>query len=279
MKAIYLASALVLCGAHAVLAQDVGVVPEAAAVTAPAPAQGTAEIAADVPAAPVYKTEWAYGAGPRGPANWAALSPNYGACGSGLQQSPIDITQYYKEDQPDLALFYKPTPIDIYNNGRTLDFVYQKGSGFTVEGKAYKIRQMDFHTPSEHLINGLPSPMELHLVHQADDGAVAIVAVMIKAGAENKYLQAFLQNTPSVKGGRKKIPSVLISAADILPETLDYYRYDGSLTIPPCREGVQWFVLKAAIEASPAQINAFQKLFPGNARPVQNLHERIVRGD
>jgi carbonic anhydrase len=128
-------------------------------------------------------------------------------------------------------------------------------------------------------MDGAPFPMELHFVHQDDNGSTAIVAVMLKAGEHNKFIEALWQNVPANDGGEKVVADIKLSAADLMPKALDYYRYEGSLTTPPCTEGVQWFVLKEPIEISEAQVNAFQKLFPVNSRPVQALNERVVTGD
>jgi carbonic anhydrase len=240
-----------------------------AVFTAPAFAQG-----APAPAAP----HWDYSGGEEGPSHWGDLAGDFGACKTGHKQSPVNIAKYYQEEMPEIKPSYTPSPVALVNNGHTLQFNYAPGSGFTLDGVKYTLKQFHFHTPSEHYLDGAPFPMELHLVHQADDGTLAVIGVMLKAGEPNKILQTLWQNAPTTAGGEKSVPDVQISAADLLPKSLGYYRYDGSLTTPPCKEGVQWIVLKDPVEISEQQITTFQKLFPLNARPVQPLGERVVTG-
>jgi carbonic anhydrase len=257
---------------------------EKAPETTPAPVaeQAPSQLAA-TPAAQTAPASgdahWDYSATTSGPANWGDLAQDFGTCKTGVKQSPINISKYYQEDLPALEPHYNPAPLSLLNNGKTLQFNYAEGSGFKVDGMAYKLKQFNFHTPSEHYMDGAPFPMEAHFTHQADDGSIAIVAVMLKAGEHNKYIEALWQNAPANTGGEKVVADIKLSAADLMPKALDYYRYDGSLTTPPCTEGVQWFVLKEPLEISEAQINTFQKLFPVNSRPVQALGERVVTGD
>lgn len=222
---------------------------------------------------------WGYGTGAMGSDGWGDVSAEFTTCKTGTKQSPINISKFYQEDLPNIEPLYNEVPLSVVNNGRTLEFNYAPGSGFKIDGLGYRLQKFIFHTPSEHYMDGAPYPMELQFVHQADDGSWAIVAVMIKAGEHNKFIEALWQNAPANTGGEKTIEDVKLSATDLMPSSLDYYRYDGSLTMPPCTEGVQWMVLKEPIEASEEQIKTFQKLFPTNARPVQPLGDRVVTGD
>jgi carbonic anhydrase len=250
------------------------------ATLAPASGQEAAKPeVAPVPEPTHEKAHWDYGPGQAGPHEWSKIEPQFLLCGTGRKQSPVNIAKFYQEDLPVIEPRYGSVPLSVVNNGHTLQFNYAPGSGFVVDGLGYRLKQFHFHTPSEHYIDGAPYPMELHFVHQSDDGSLAVIGVMIKAGAHNKFIEALWQNAPLNAGGEKTIADVQLSAADLMPKALDYYRYDGSLTTPPCSEGVQWMVLKEPIEISEEQIKTFQKLFPMNARPVQPLGERAITGD
>lgn len=225
------------------------------------------------------KPHWDYSAGEGGPHRWSKVDPQFLLCGTGRKQSPVNISKFYQEDLPAIEVQYASVPLALENNGHTLQFNYAEGSGIMIDGLGYRLKTIDFHTPSEHYIDGAPYPMEAHFIHQSDDGSLAVISVMIKAGAYNKFIEALWHNAPATMGEEKRVEDVRISAADLMPQTLEYYRYDGSLTTPPCTEGVQWMVLKQPIEISEEQIRAFQKLFPANARPVQPLGNRVVTGD
>jgi len=219
--------------------------------------------------------DWGYTAAEGTAAAWEHVAKE---CAHGHEQSPINISQFMKGDLPDLQLSYNPTPLHVVNNGHTIQANYGDGSGMTVGNDVYYLKQLHFHTPSEHYLDGAPYPMEVHFVHMSHDGELAVVGAMMKVGANNQTIDAIWQNIPAA-GGEKHIESVEISAADLLPASLDYYAYEGSLTTPPCSEGVKWHVLKEPIELSAAQLTAFQQLFPVNARPIQALHGRVVEGD
>jgi carbonic anhydrase len=207
------------------------------------------------------------------------LEAAFEACKTGELQSPVNIEAFYQGDLPALEPAYEAVPLHVLNTGRTIEVDLGENAGvLSIAGKAYRLSQVSFRTPSEHYIDGSPYPMEAHLLHKADDGTIAIIAVLMKVGEHNPVIEGIWQNAP-VAGGEKMVETVLISSADLLPESLDYYKYDGSLTTPPCSEGVQWHVLKDPIELSQAQLTAFQTVFPVNARPIQNLNGRTIRGN
>lgn len=211
--------------------------------------------------------------------NWEDVDLEGVLCREGANQSPVDITEFVQEDLPPLQPSYKETPLIVENNGHTIQVNYTRGSALEVGGKTYQLKHIDFHTPSEHTMDGVPAPMELHLIHQAFDGEIAIIAVMLKPGAQNPIIEGIWANAPLRTGERKSVELVKFSAAGLLPESLEYYTYDGSLTVEPCTEGVRWFILKSPVEISEAQVNAFQKFFPMNARPVQPLGGRMIKGN
>lgn len=222
--------------------------------------------------------KWGYDGAVAAP-YWGTLDPSYSVCAAGHMQSPINIAKFLQEDLPDIVPAYKPSPLSVLNTGHTIQLNFQPGSGFSKNGMDYALMSASFHTPSEHYLDGAPYPMELQFLHKASDGTLAVLAVMVKLGEHNKVVEGVWQNTPIEAGAEKIIDSVEINAADLLPQSLEYYAYDGSLTSPPCTEGVRWHVLKEPIEVSEKQLKAFQALFPVNARPVQDLNERVVTGD
>ena len=235
-----------------------------------------AAMAAEQPGA--VQPHWGY-VGPGAAAQWGDLDPAFGACKTGKTQSPVNIGQYQKQEgaQP-LPIRPAPSPLEVVNNGHTIQVNTAPGSVLEVDGRAYMLKQFHFHTPSEHYLDGAPYPMEVHFVHQAADGALAVVGVMMKVGEASPLVDAIWQNIP-MPGHTKTVESVQISPRDLMPAALDYYSYEGSLTTPPCSEGVRWFVLKDPVTLSAQQLLAFQTLFPINARPIQPLQGRVVSGN
>ncbi|MEZ5813784.1 MAG: carbonic anhydrase family protein [Alphaproteobacteria bacterium] len=221
---------------------------------------------------------WGY-AGAGAAPYWAMLDEAYEKCGSGNMQSPINIARFLQEDLPDIVAAYKSSPLALVNSGHTIELKFQPGSGFSTDAVEYRLEKAQFHTPSEHYLDGAPYPMELQLMHRTDDGHYGVISVMVKLGEHNPVVEGIWQNAPIQAGGSKVIDTVEISAGDLLPQSLDYYRYEGSLTTPPCSEGVRWHILKEPIEISETQLKAFQALFPVNARPVQALNDRVITGD
>lgn len=244
-----------------------------------------AAVAAMAPAAVAaqWKTPWNY-AGADGPAHWAKLDPAYRACG-GRQQSPIDIKKTAIGSAtaaalPALRFEYKSGPLAIINNGFTAVRVnYAPGNGnFLVVGSTrYELTQLHFHHPSEEYRDGRPYAMGLHLMHRASDGRIAAVAVMLVAGRANPAVAQLWQHMPPAPDREHTIAGAIFNPAALLPRDTAYDTYMGSLTAPPCTEGVAWYVLKTPVEVSGAQIAAFAKLYPHDVRPVQPLNGRAVR--
>lgn len=201
-----------------------------------------------------------------------------GTCSEGQAQSPINIARYLQEDLPDLGLEYQDSPLVVVNNGHTIEVKFELGSGFHIENVPFTLQQVHFHTPSEHYLDGAPYPMEMHFVHMAENGTLAVVAVMVKVGQHNNTIEGIWQNVPG-EGQTNAVPMVKINAENLLPEGRDYYKYIGSLTTPPCSEDVIWHVLKEPVEISEKQLRAFQSVYPVNARPVQPVNGRMIIGD
>lgn len=228
-----------------------------------------------------WKTHWTY-EGATGVDHWGDLDPDYAACKTGRQQSPIDIRNARKADLPAIRFEYRSGPLKyLINNGYTIRVNYHDAPGtgnFLIAGTArYQLMQFHFHRPSEEYIDGKPYAMEVHLMHQSSDGKVAGVAVLLEAGAPNSTVGKVWDHMPKTEGSEQAIPGVEIDPAGLLPANAAYYTYTGSLTAPPCTEGVTWFVLKTPVTISPAQIDEFAKLYPHGVRPLQPLNGRLVQ--
>ncbi len=226
-------------------------------------AAGKPETKADAGHAP----HWEYEGG-TGPEHWGDLSPDFRSCQLGLEQTPIDLAGGVKAqfDKP-FTLDYKSVAGKIVNNGHTIQANTEKGCSCSIEGIAYDLLQFHFHHPSEHLLSGKASEMELHLVHKSAAGDLAVIGVFIREGAANALLAPVFDHMPDKAGGEAPLSG--FDPAGLFPKARGYYRYMGSLTTPPCSEGLTWTVFKEPIEASRDQIGRFAVLFPNNARPVQ----------
>jgi len=218
---------------------------------------------------------WSY-SGEAGPQNWGKLEAEFAACGIGKNQSPIDLVNVPKGDLKPLEIAYGKGANEIVNNGHTVQVNYRPGSSLVVDGRSFELKQFHFHAPSENTFDGKHFPLEGHFVHADKDGHLAVVAVMFREGAANPVLATLWKSMPG-KAGDKKALASLPSAAGLLPADRGYYRFTGSLTTPPCSEGVEWLVIKQPATASKQQIGAFGKAVGGpNNRPVQPLNGRHV---
>lgn len=227
---------------------------------------------------------WHY-EGSEGPANWGQLSPQFAACGNGRSQSPIDISSSARRGAPQAFLRFPPAELRIVhhehladgiNNGHTIQVNYAGADTLTLADATYALAQYHFHAPSEHTVDGKHFPMEMHFVHKGSEGALAVVGVFIREGAHNQAFEPIWSNLPSRKGMETHYPAVKVDVDALLPASRTIYRYDGSLTTPPCSEGVKWLVLTTPIELSANQIGAFTRIISGNNRPVQRLNGRTV---
>lgn len=216
---------------------------------------------------------WGY-EGEAGPAHWGDLSPEFAACGSGREQSPVDIPRAAPLNPGDLRFDYRPSMVAIANNGHSIQVTYEAGSTLAAGDARYSLVQFHLHASSEHMLGGAYAPMELHLVHQDAGGRIAVAGVLLVEGAHNAAYEPMLAHMPSQVGEANVIDGTTVDAGALLPTDRAYYRYHGSLTTPPCTEGVAWFVLSEPVELSAAQIAAFRVLYDGNNRPVQPLNGR-----
>ena len=222
-----------------------------------------------------WRTPWTY----EGADHWHELDPRYAGC-NGKEQSPIDIRNAEKADLPVLRFESKSGPLKyVINNGYTIRVNYRPDNGnfLLVANERYQLTQFHFHHPSEEYIVGRAYDMEVHLMYQASDGKVAGVTVFVRPGTANPTIQRVWEHMPKSEG-QEEVAGVEIYPGDLLPrDTSGYYTYMGSLTAPPCTEGVTWFVLKGTIDLSAEQMDAFAKLFPHDARPLQPLNGRVVK--
>lgn len=216
---------------------------------------------------------WGY-EGDIGPDKWGDLSPDFATCSTGLEQSPIDIPADAAVNPADIQFNYQPSNLTVVNNGHTIQANYDEGSSITVDGVTYNLLQFHFHEHSEHTLAGQPGTMEVHFVHRNDEGKLAVVGAMMNVGAENQILAPVWTNMPAEEGDPVAVESATVNADEILPADRSYYRYDGSLTTPPCSEGVTWLVMTTPIEISQEQLATFQQIHSNNFRSVQPLNDR-----
>lgn len=223
-----------------------------------------------------HQAHWGY-SGENGPAHWGDLKPEYFACKSGKNQSPINLTGMIKTKLPAVKYAYGKTSLAVVNNGHAIQANYAKGAGkMTFGGHTYKLLQFHFHSPSENTIKGKSFPLEAHLVHADDAGNLAVVTVMFTKGKANKLLEKVWKIMPT-KAGKTNTAKTKINVSDLLPKNKGYYYFNGSLTTPPCSEGVRWIVLKSAVNVSKAQVDKFHSVMHQDTnRPVQPLNAREV---
>jgi carbonic anhydrase len=228
---------------------------------------------------------WHYD-GAEGPAKWGALSPKFAACGEGRSQSPVDIATTAVGTEAleiktnlmpgSLRIAHHEHVADGINNGHTIQINFEGGDELTIGNDRYGLVQYHFHNQSEHTVKGRHYPMEMHLVHRAESGKLAVIGVFIEEGAHNPAFDPIWSNLPTRKGEETHYPHVKVDVDQLLPDNRASYRYDGSLTTPPCSEGVRWIVLTTPIQLSAAQIKAFTAIIHDNNRPTQPLNGRPV---
>ena len=216
---------------------------------------------------------WTY-QGEAGPDKWGGLDPADAPCAAGGQQSPIDITGPISARQPPLQINWGKRPDKMINNGHTIQLSFAEGDTLQMGDRKYSLQQFHFHHPSEHLVEGKRFAMEAHFVHSAADG-LAVVGVLMVAGKPNAVFKKIVSTMPLEEG--PAIPAdPAIDPSRLLPPQRAYFHYEGSLTTPPCSETVDWIVLAHPIQVDEADIAHFAKLYPMNARPVQQRDRRFI---
>lgn len=241
-----------------------------------APAMGKpGGAAARLPDAHGHDVHWAY-SGDTGPESWGRLKPEFQQCMVGKRQSPIDIRDGIPVQLDPIQFDYRPSNFRVIDNGHTVQVNVEPGNGITVMGHRYELVQFHFHRPSEERINGRQYEMVAHLVHRDMDGKLAVVAVLMDQGKAHPLVQQVWNNLPLEKN-MEQGAMTQIDLSQLLPEQRQYYTYMGSLTTPPCSEGVLWMVMKQPAGLSREQIGVFAKLYPMNARPVQSQAGRLIK--
>ncbi len=218
---------------------------------------------------------WAY-EGAAGPSAWGRLKPEFAACSTGKRQSPIDIREGMKLELEPVQFTYLPSAVRVIDNGHTVQVNVAGGNFIEVMGRRYELLQFHFHRPSEERIDGRQFDMVAHLVHRDPEGRLAVIAVLLGRGSAQPLIQTVWNNLPLEKGEEQSVRPLLDLTA-LLPPDRSYYTYMGSLTTPPCTEGVLWMVMKTPVSVSPEQIAIFSRLYPMNARPVQSLAGRLIK--
>ena len=226
------------------------------------------------PAAGHHTPHFTY-AGDDGPDHWSDLDSAWGACAHGLQQSPVDLVHAAAQHASPLELHDQPTTLHLVNNGHTVQDDVDPGSYMVLDGQRYDVIQFHFHAPSEHHVNGRAYAAELHVVHRSANGTLAVLGVLLSEGAANRAYQVLLDSLPAEEGPAHTFAAT-VNVADLLPAAHGTYRYSGSLTTPPCTEGVHWLVLETPVSLSAAQLHELTRIVHDNNRPIQPLHERAI---
>ncbi|MGO9336489.1 MAG: carbonic anhydrase [Terracidiphilus sp.] len=224
---------------------------------------------------------WDY-EGKRGALTWGKLDPAYKACSQGHEQSPVDIrgARLNKALQP-IEFHYISGPVTLENNGHTVIVHVDPGSYIVANGVRYDLVQFHFHHPAEEAVKGKLTDMDVHLVHKSADGKQAVVAIRMsedRTTPANAVLSELWPSLPTKTGQTGKV-SDMVNPAGLLPPDRGYWTYMGSLTVPPCTEGVRWFIFEQEVTLSRDQLRAFGDLFKVNSRPLQDLHGRRIEAD
>ena len=220
---------------------------------------------------------WGY-EGDRGPVRWGSLDAEFSACADGTEQSPLNLVGGGAGDFPAIEFDYGLRLATVVNTGHTIQVNVDRGSGIILDGIRYELLQFHFHHASEHTVAGRQLRMELHLVHRSERGALAVVGVLLDEGHPNETLAPIWERFPRQAESAAALPES-VQVAELLPEPRTAWRYRGSLTTPPCTEGVSWIVMTELVTLSAARIAAFGALYPRNYRPVQPLGRRVLGRD
>lgn len=222
-----------------------------------------------------HAAHWGY-SGETGPQNWAALKPDFNKCVEGVRQSPINIRGGIKVDLEPINFEYRPSSFSVIDNGHTVQVNIDSGNTISIMGRRYELLQFHFHRPAEERVDGRTYDMVAHLVHKDPDGRLAVIAVLMDRGPAHPLIQTVWNNLP-LERGEEIGGTTQIDLTALLPKSRGYYTYMGSLTTPPCSEGVLWMVMKEPVMVSTEQIAIFSRLYPMNARPLQPLSGRLIK--
>jgi carbonic anhydrase len=221
------------------------------------------------------EAHWEYN-GPKGPEHWGEMDEKFSTCSSGREQSPINLTKAVsKNSLPRLNFHYRASKMRLVHNGHTVQANAEDAGSLDYDGDTYQLAQFHIHTPSEHRIDGVPSELEIHFVHRNEQRQLLVVGMMIDGGSkEFKPIAPLLARLPKSAGEEGSEASVDVT--HFLPKNLNFFQYAGSLTTPPCSEGVKWFVLKQRQHFSDSQVDSLIKVLRFNSRPLQRVDGRVV---
>lgn len=228
------------------------------------------------PATGHEEAHWDY-VGENAPYRWGDMKSDFATCKSGQRQSPIDIRNPVVSELEPITFHYEESPLKVLNNGHTIQVEFAPGSFILHGGSRYELLQMHFHNPAEERVNGRAFDMVAHLVHKSAQGKLAVVAVLMSAGGANPFIETIWNTMPGTAGKTRERPEVQINPMSLLPADRNFYSFQGSLTTPPCTEGVQWLVMKTPVELGREQLNHFGALYPMNARPIQPVNDRVIK--
>ncbi len=222
-----------------------------------------------------HGAHWGY-SGEGGPEHWGTLDPAFEMCGKGVNQSPINMTDFIEGELAPITFNYSGLATEVVNNGHAIQANYAAGSTITIDGKTFELKQFHFHSPSENHLNGKSYPMESHFVHVDKDGNIAVIGVFYEIGEANAGMAKLWKQMPKEVGGKAAL-AAQVKADELLPADRDYYRFNGSLTTPPCSEGVYWLMMKKTVTVSEDQVKQFTGVMghPNN-RPIQPTGARPV---
>ncbi|HRP97949.1 MAG TPA: carbonic anhydrase family protein [Rhodocyclaceae bacterium] len=248
------------------------------ALASPAPsrsAMSDAAVRARAAATRARETEWSY-SGATGPEHWGRLRPDWAVCEQGTRQSPIDLRNGVTVDLEPVQFDYRPTRFRITDTGRTLKVQVGAGMGVDIRGRRYELEHFQLHRPSEERVGGRAYDMNIHFHHRDEEGRIAIVAVLLEGGAAPHPLVQTLWSSLPLERGDHYLPPMPIDLASLVPASPAHFLYMGSLTTPPCTEGVLWVVMKEPVRVSDEQLDVFARLYPRNGRPIQPPHGRLI---
>jgi carbonic anhydrase len=249
--------------------------PAAKPAARPAAAKAAGTAAVVVHGAGAAAAHWSYN-GPAGPQTWGGLKPEFSLCGNGQRQSPIDIRGGLAVDLEPVAFSYQASRFAVIDNGHTVQANVAPGNFIDLGGKRYELVQFHFHRPSEERIDGRQFEMSVHLVHRDEQGKLAVVAVLMDKGQQAQPAVQKVWNNLPLEKGEENAARVALDIAELLPTDRRYFTYMGSLTTPPCSEGVQWVVMRQPVVMTAEQIELFARIYPMNARPVQQAGGRRI---
>jgi carbonic anhydrase len=222
-----------------------------------------------------HAAHWGYG-GAGGPEQWGDMKAEFSACNTGSRQSPIDIRSGIRVDLEPIQFDYRASGFSVIDTGHTVQVNIEGGNSIEVQGRRYDLLQFHFHRPSEERINGRQFDMVAHLVHKDPEGRLAVVAVLLDRGSANSLVQTVWNNLPLEKNSEVSVRGTL-DLNHLLPADRRYFTYMGSLTTPPCSEGVLWMVMQQPVPITTDQVGVFSRLYPMNARPVQSAAGRLIK--